>query len=281
MEALRQVGWLHQSQSFHRLRACYWPKFLQIQNFPSAQSFHKFRVFRQLKASSRECHSRALSSLALSSRVLLSIQWLIVFLSRVHISNNPSFRQEHPGVPGGTVGSDGTSHPLTENYTRPVAQATGRVAYLPCGGYYTTSLIFVMRHVVYYLDAHPPRSPPRRRASFTLRPECGDVHAPSERHVCYTLSPAECHILPLRHCYLSDAALSPYMFSFEMLSLITIQSSLLIHRLPLHLLRHYRILQVWNILSNLHIGKSVNRLYAALRAAHSKIPVDPCATRSL
>jgi len=31
------------------------------------------------------------------------------------------------------------------------------------------------------------RSPPRRQASFTLRPECGDVYAPSERHVCYTL----------------------------------------------------------------------------------------------
>ena len=69
---------------------------------------------------------------------------------------------------------------------------------------------------------------------------------------CLWLSPAECHILPFHYCYISDAALSPYMFSFKMLSLITIQSSLWIHRLPLHLLCHYRILQVWNILSNLH-----------------------------
>jgi len=44
------------------------------------------------------------------------------------ISNNSSFRQEHPGVPDGSDGSDGTSYPLTENYTLPVAQATGRVA---------------------------------------------------------------------------------------------------------------------------------------------------------
>ena len=44
------------------------------------------------------------------------------------ISNNSSFRQKHPGVPDGSDGSDGTSYPLTENYTLPVAQATGRVA---------------------------------------------------------------------------------------------------------------------------------------------------------
>jgi len=41
------------------------------------------------------------------------------------ISNNSSFRQKHPGVPDGSDGSDGTSYPLTENYTLPVAQATG------------------------------------------------------------------------------------------------------------------------------------------------------------
>jgi len=40
-EALRQVGWLCQRhrQSFHRLRAFYWPKLPQTQSFPSAQSF--------------------------------------------------------------------------------------------------------------------------------------------------------------------------------------------------------------------------------------------------
>jgi len=47
------------------------------------------------------------------------------------ISNNPSFRLKHPGVLDGSDGSDGTSNPLTENSTLPVAQATGRVAYSP------------------------------------------------------------------------------------------------------------------------------------------------------
>jgi len=47
------------------------------------------------------------------------------------ISNNTSFRLKHPGVPDGSGGSDETSYSLTENYTLPIAQATGRVAYLP------------------------------------------------------------------------------------------------------------------------------------------------------
>jgi len=46
----------------------------------------------------------------------------------IAISNNSSFRQKHPGFPDGSDGSEGTSYPLTENYTLPVAQATGRVA---------------------------------------------------------------------------------------------------------------------------------------------------------
>jgi hypothetical protein len=45
------------------------------------------------------------------------------------INNNPSFRLKHPGVPDGFNGSDGTSNPLKVNYTLPVAQATGCVAY--------------------------------------------------------------------------------------------------------------------------------------------------------
>jgi len=51
------------------------------------------------------------------------------------ITNNSSFRLKHPGVPDGSDGFEGSSYPLTENQTRPVAQATRRVAYLPCGGY--------------------------------------------------------------------------------------------------------------------------------------------------
>ena len=46
------------------------------------------------------------------------------------ISNNSSFRQNHPGVPDGCDCSDGTSYPLAENYTLPVAQATRRIAYV-------------------------------------------------------------------------------------------------------------------------------------------------------
>jgi len=64
---------------------------------------------------------------------------------------------------------------------------------------------------------------------------------------CSYLAPAECHIVPLHECYISDAALSPYMFSFEMLSINTIQSLLWIHCLPLNLHCYYRILQVWII----------------------------------
>jgi len=48
--------------------------------------------------------------------------------SKWDISNNPGFRLKHPGVPDGSDGSDGTSYLLPENYTLPVAQATGRVA---------------------------------------------------------------------------------------------------------------------------------------------------------
>ena len=72
------------------------------------------------------------------------------FPCQCNISNNPSFGLKHRGVPDGSDGSGGISYPLTENQTRPVAQSTGRVAYLPCGGYYTKPLICVTRRVVYY-----------------------------------------------------------------------------------------------------------------------------------
>jgi len=45
-----------------------------------------------------------------------------------NISNDPNFSLKHPGVPDGSDASDGTSYALTENYTPPIAQATGRVA---------------------------------------------------------------------------------------------------------------------------------------------------------
>jgi len=76
------------------------------------------------------------------------------------LSNNSSFRQKHPGVPDSSDGSGGTLYPLTENYTLPVALATGGIAYL-----------------------------------CTLL--SGDVNAPSEEHVCYTLH---------RRCSYAEAA---------------------------------------------------------------------------
>ena len=55
---------------------------------------------------------------------------VIVFNFTNIISNNASLHLKHPGVPDGSDCSDGTSYPLTENYTIPVAHAMGRVAYL-------------------------------------------------------------------------------------------------------------------------------------------------------
>jgi len=87
------------------------------------------------------------------------------------ISNDPSFRQKHLGVPDGSDGSDGTSYPLTENYMLPVAQATCCVAHVP-------PLLF------------------------------GDIYAPSERHVCYTLHSG---------CSYAEAVFSPAAASLDML----------------------------------------------------------------
>jgi hypothetical protein len=47
------------------------------------------------------------------------------------ISKNAIFRLEHPGVLDGSDGLDGTLYLLRENYTLPIAQATGRIAYSP------------------------------------------------------------------------------------------------------------------------------------------------------
>jgi len=74
-----------------------------------------------------------------------------------HISNKCSFRQEHTGVPCRSDSSEGTSYPLTENHTWPVTQMTGHVAYWPCGGSYTRSLILVTGPIVNYpVDARCP-----------------------------------------------------------------------------------------------------------------------------
>jgi hypothetical protein len=102
-------------------------------------------------------------------------------LRACNISNNSSSHMKHPGVPDGSDVSDGTSYPLTENQTRPVAQATCPVTYLPCGGNYI--------HPFYSYDMSRCKlpSPLCGQASFTFRLECGDIYAPSAQHVCYAL----------------------------------------------------------------------------------------------
>jgi len=67
--------------------------------------------------------------LSLHSQVVFCICGIQCWSIACHISNNPSFRLKHPGVPDGSDGSDGPSYNLTENYTLPVGLATGRVAY--------------------------------------------------------------------------------------------------------------------------------------------------------
>jgi len=94
-----------------------------------------------------------LDAVCIMQKAISVVQW------RVSISNNPSFRLKHPGVPDGSDGSGGTSFPLAENQTRPVTQATGRVTYLPCGGYYTMALILATRRVVYYAHRSGVRLP--------------------------------------------------------------------------------------------------------------------------
>ena len=84
---------------------------------------------------------------------MISQQWSLT------IRNNSSLRLKCPAVPHGSGGSDRTSYHLMENHTRPVAQATGRVAYLPCGGYYTMSFMLATRRVLYYARRSSIRLP--------------------------------------------------------------------------------------------------------------------------
>jgi len=76
-----------------------------------------------------------------------------------NIGNNSGFCLKHPGVPDGSDGSGGTSYQLTENQTRPVAQATDRVAHLSCRGYYAMPLIVEMGRIVDYARRSGVRLP--------------------------------------------------------------------------------------------------------------------------
>jgi len=108
----------------------------------------------------------------------------MIFVSTVIIiSDKSSFCQEHLGVRAGSDGSDGTLNPLTENHTRPITQAMGRIPYWPCGGEGRVSCPCEASRVILPLGC----APLRRHASFTLSPVCSNMYAQSEQHVCYTL----------------------------------------------------------------------------------------------
>jgi len=96
----------------------------------------------------------------------------------LYISNNPSFRLKHPGVPDNSDGSDGTSYPLTENYTLPVALHTHLHYYAP--GIRTIRTTRVLH------------------SSQGLQLCCSRLHNVWR---CLCLSSADSHILPLRYCY--------------------------------------------------------------------------------
>ena len=133
---------------------------------------------------------REISWMAGDADVSYGRRWLI--------SNDYSLCLKDPCVPDDSDGSDGTSYPVMENYTLPVAQATGRVAFIPhpiCGDVYASS----ERHVCYILC---------RGCSFAeaLYPTPGDVYA--------LLRPSATFYVSV-YCYISDAVLSPYMCSFE------------------------------------------------------------------
>ena len=97
------------------------------------------------------------------------------------------------------------------------------------------------------------------------------VYGPAERHVCYTLRRGCSCAIAVQKMSGDDYALlrliatfylapidiyriphSPYICLALTFCHIAIQSYLRIPRLPLHLLRHYHTIQVWNIQPDLH-----------------------------
>jgi hypothetical protein len=145
------------------------------------------------------------------------------------ISHKPRFHQEPPGDSDCPDSPDGTSDPRTENQTRPVAPATGQVAYFPLCSYYTIPLILSTFCVVYY--GHQPviRIPllwawivvmytHHQNVKYVtlfaeLLSHCSRL--PNFPECCVCLSLAKSHIVPLRYCYLSDAALSHVCFTLR------------------------------------------------------------------
>jgi len=166
------------------------------------------------------------------------------------IRYNPCLRQKHPGVPDCSDSLDQTTDPVTENYTLPIAQAMGRVAYL----YLLLCALNVATDthnqkdlcVIFFTGAAVMFQP------FT---QCPEIFKPFSGRVP--------HFTSLLLLYIGCRTHS-FMFSFEIVSSITKQFSLQIHCLPLDVLSHYRILHVQNIPSNLHTLQ-----YYALSPTHS------------
>jgi len=181
-------------------------------------------------------------------------------ISSSGISNKPSFRQEHLGFPSGPDESDSES-----NATRRQSNGSRCIPTL-------LRLLYQLSYSRDALHCKLPHgwTPPQHHESVTLRPECGDLYAPSEWHMCYTLCRGSSYAVAVYPTLSAEPFMGqvphfasplllfigcctlPHMYNFEILSLITIQSLLRIHRLQLHLRLHSPILQVWNIFSNLH-----------------------------
>jgi len=105
-----------------------------------------------------------------------------------HTDNQQLLHQQQPYFPSETPGCSGRLWRLWRNLVP--SDCESDVTRRPSDG---SRCIPPMRQLLYHAsyscDASHCilRSPLRCQAYFPLRPECGDVYAPSERHVCYTL----------------------------------------------------------------------------------------------
>jgi len=142
------------------------------------------------------------------------------------------------GVPDISDSSDGYSYSVIEIYTPHVAQVTGHIPFLPPGlntlnmATYTHQqsitcvTVFVRAGVMQWLF---------KQHLVMFMPFYGRVRNFTFPLLLYIGS----HSHPI---YVSPSDVVTYynrVFAW-------------IHHFPLHLLRHYRILQVWNMLTNLH-----------------------------
>jgi len=133
-------------------------------------------------------------------------------------------------------------------------------------------------------EMHASRRPPDAsgciHTDFTLPLEWVDVYAQSEWQVCYNVRsgcssaaavdtmPGNVYALlrPRATLYLFAIGIYQMPHTLPFMASTAMQSSRQMHRLPLHLVRHYTIFHVWYILSNLYTLK-----YYALTSQHSAL----------